>query len=286
VVLVVLMIGGLVLAVVIGLVANYATGGKDDAARSSGADVVKVLGTTSLLAGLLVAFVLSGASSSYTAARTAAKAESDTVDTMFESADYVAQPFRQRLQGAIVCYARAVSGPEWQAMSKGNGSSVPSNWTGIQPGGIRSTLIEMTPSAVGFGLVQSADVTRGNQRSERLAQAKPSVPPVLYGLMIFLLGVTLATVAYSIPRSRNGTEATALVLVTAVFAVVLFLIADFDAPFRGILKIKPTAMQSVERDDAAAFADTYGRAALPCDTNGNPAAYILKLRKTPGPATT
>jgi hypothetical protein len=28
------------------------------------------------------------------------------------------------------------------------------------------------------------------------------------------------------------------------------------------------------------------RAALPCDANGDPAAYILKLRKAPGPATT
>jgi hypothetical protein len=56
------------------------------------------------------------------------------------------------------------------AMSNGNGSSVPSDWTGIEPGGIRPTMREMTPSAVGFGLVQSADVTRGNQRCERDAQ--------------------------------------------------------------------------------------------------------------------
>jgi hypothetical protein len=285
-VLVALMVGGLVLAALIGLGLNYATGAKDDTARREGADVVRVLGTTSLLAGLLASFVLSGASSSYTAARGAAKAESDTVDTLFEAADYVKQPFRQRLQGAVVCYARAVAGPEWDAMAKGQGSPVPSNWTGIQPGGIRSTLIQMTPSATGFGLVQSADVTRGNQRSERLSQAKPSVPPVLYGLMVFLLGLTLATVAYSLPRSRNGTEITALVLVTAVFGVVLFLIADFDAPFKGVLELKPTAMGSVEQDDAADFTSLYGAHALPCDANGNPAAYILKLRKAPGPATT
>lgn len=277
-----LMIAGLAVAVVVGLALNYAAGGKD---ATEGADVVRVLGTTSLLAGLLVAFVLSGASSSYTAARAAAKQESDTVNTLFEAADYTKAPFRQRLQAAAVCYSRAVAGPEWAAMAHGNSSPVPSNWTGIQPGGIRATLIGMTPTATGFGYVQSADVTRANLRSERLAQAKPSVPNVLYALMVFLLGVTLATIAYAIPRSKNGTEILALALVTAVFGIVLFLIADFDQPFRGVLKLEPTGMRAVERDAGRDYQAVYGTAP-PCDAKGNPAPYLIRLRKGPAPATT
>src|SRR5436309_5343011 len=107
------MIGGLVLAIVVGLTLNYLAGAREDAAQKEDVDVVKVLGATSLLAGLLVAFVLAGASSSYVVARGAVKAEADTVGTLFEAADYVKEPFRRRLQGAAVCYARAVAGPEW-----------------------------------------------------------------------------------------------------------------------------------------------------------------------------
>src|ERR1044072_7416579 len=111
-----LTICGLVLAVVIGVVLRRAGASKDPGKETEGADVVRVLGSTSLIAGLLVGFVLAGASSSYTSARNAAKAEADTVDTLYESADFVKQPFRRRLQAAAVCYARAVAGPCFDAM--------------------------------------------------------------------------------------------------------------------------------------------------------------------------
>jgi cytochrome bd-type quinol oxidase subunit 2 len=230
-----LTIGGLVVAVVLGVALKYATASRHPEKQTEGADVVKVLGSTSLIAGLLVGFVLAGASSSYTSARNAAKAEADTVDTLFESAEYVKQPFRQRLQGAAVCYARAVAGPGFDAMAHGDESPVPANWTGTQPGGIRRTLINMTPAAVGFGDVRSADVTRGAQRSERLAQAQSTVPNPLYALMVVLLALSLGTLAYSIPRRNNLEELVALGLVTVIFGVVLVLIANFDRPFSGIL---------------------------------------------------
>lgn len=272
-----LTIAGLVVAVVIGVSLRYATAARASGTPAEGADVVKVLGTTSLIAGLLVGFVLSGASSSYTSARNAAKAEGDTVDTLYESAEYVKQPFRRRLQGAAVCYARAVAGPGFDAMAHGEESPVPANWTGTQPGGIRRILITMTPTAVGFGEIRSTDVTRGSQRSERLAQAQSTVPDELYALIVVLLAVALGTIAYSIPRHNNAGELVALGLVTTIFAVVLLLIANFDRPFSGILKLEPTAMTRTAKDIGADYFEAFG-AQPPCDTNGNPASWLLALR--------
>jgi hypothetical protein len=111
------------------------------------------------------------------------------------------------------------------------------------------------------------------------------VPGVLYALMIVLLAVTLATIAYSIPRAENGTEILALVLVTAVFSIVLYLIADFDAPFKGVLKLNPTGISSVERDDTAAYQSLY-HTTPPCDAKGNPAQSLVNLRTSAEPATT
>ena len=275
--LVALTVVGLVLAVLIGVGLRYATSKGSD--KAEGADVVKVLGSTSLIAGLLVGFVLAGASSSYTGARNAAKAEADTVDTLYESAEFVKPPYRQRLQGAAVCYARAVAGPGWDALAKGGESPVPANWTGTEPGGIRRTLINMTPSTTGFGEVRSADVTRGSQRSERIAQAQSTVPHPLYALMVILLAISLGTIAYSIPRRDNLQELVALGLVTLIFGTVLLLIANFDRPFSGVLKLKPTAMTRTADDIGADYVDAYNTKP-PCDADGHPAKWLLDLRKT------
>ncbi len=273
-----LTIGGLAVAVAIGVALKYVTVSRHPDKQTEGADVVKVLGSTSLIAGLLVGFVLAGASSSYTTARNAAKAEADTVDTLFESAEYVKQPFRQRLQGAAVCYARAVAGPGYDAMAHGEESPVPANWTGTEPGGIRRTLITMTPAATGFGEIRGADVTRGNQRSERLAQAQSTVPDALYALMVVLLALSLGTLAYSIPRRNNVEELAALGLVTVIFAVVLVLIANFDRPFSGVLKLKPTAMERTAADIGGDYVEAFA-IKPPCDADGNPAKWLLALRK-------
>ena len=278
--LVALTIGGLVLAALIGVGMRYATSsGQPESKQAEGADVVRVLGTTSLLAGLLVGFVLAGASSSYVSARNAAKSEADTVDTLYESAEYVKQPYRQRLQGAAVCYARAVAGPGFAAMAHGRESSVPPNWTGTQPGGIRRTLIAMTPSTVGFGDVRSADVARGVLRSERLAQAQATVPGALYALMVALLALALGSIAYSIPRRHNGAELVAVGMVTVVFGIVLLLISNFDHPFSGVLKLKPTAMTRAAQDIGADYVEAFGTQP-PCDADGHPAKWLLALRKS------
>ena len=111
--------------------------------------------------------MLAGASETYAGARDAAKSEADTVDSLYESAEYMDMPGKQTVQAAAVCYALAVVGPEWDAMAKGEGSPVPSNWTGGGPLGIRRVLITIGVDAQAFDLIQAGDQARGELRSER-----------------------------------------------------------------------------------------------------------------------
>jgi hypothetical protein len=74
---------------------------------------------------------------------------------------------------------------------------------GDRPQWLRKTFIEMTPEVQGFGLVVSADQKRGELRSERLFQAKPTVPAILSWLMLLLVGLSLGGLAYSLPRTHN-----------------------------------------------------------------------------------
>ena len=112
-------IASLTAAVVIGVFLNvrFKDKDKDDEPKKQGAAVHEILGATALLAALLIAIVLSGAGASYSAARAAASQEANALDNLYESAEYLEQPGRQAVHNAAVCYARAVMGPEWEAMA-------------------------------------------------------------------------------------------------------------------------------------------------------------------------
>lgn len=108
----------LLAAVGTGLAVNFLRPDDNRENKTEDASVLNILNATALLAGLLVAIVLSDASGSYSAARDAAKSEADTVDGIYESAEYVDLPARQAIQAALVCYARpcpARNGMKWPA---------------------------------------------------------------------------------------------------------------------------------------------------------------------------
>lgn len=259
----------LVIAVVIGLAAKLYFGRNVETDPDDQASVPDLLRATALVGGLMLAIVISGSGASYTGARTAAKTEADAVDTLYESAEYADMPFRQNLHAGAVCYARAVVGPEWKTLAKGDRSPVPNNWTSSRPGGFRATLIEMTPKAQGFSLVQSADARRGDLRAERVTQANPTVPSPIILLMAVLISLSLGGLAYSVPRSGNAAHLVATAVVTLTFVVAMFLIYNLDRPFSGVLALKPTAMQAVEKDISEEYADAY-KTELPCDETGTP----------------
>jgi hypothetical protein len=56
-----------------------------------------------------------------------------------------------------------------------------------------------------------------------------------------------------------------------IFATVLLLIANFDRPFSGVLKLEPTAMLRTAADIDADYEETYN-IKPPCTANGQPIA--------------
>jgi hypothetical protein len=227
-------------------------------------------GPAATLLALLIAFVLAGATSSYQRAKTAAQAEAATVDHIFESADYLKEPYRERLQMASVCYARAVVGPEWKSMgADGSASSVPADWTGTKNHGIRSTLMAIGPEHVLFRKLAAADDSRGEARGDRLIEATPSVPNLMLAFMVGVMAAMIVFLTVASPRmSPFHIAATVISALTLVFAISL--IYTLDRPFGGAIKIHPVQMQITEQADAAEFTQRYGATHIRCDANGNP----------------
>jgi hypothetical protein len=227
-------------------------------------------GPAATLLALLIAFVLAGATSSFQRAKTAAQSEAATVDHIFESADYLKEPQRERLQMASICYARSVIGPEWASMTKdGSASLAPDAWTGTKNHGIRGTLIALGPTDDLFRKLSAADDDRIESRSARLAEATPSVPTLMLAFMVGVMATMIVYLAVaSPPLSPFHIAATVISALTLVFAIAL--IHTLDRPFGGAIKIDPVQMQITEQADAAEFTARYGAPRIRCDANGKP----------------
>ncbi|MFI9818345.1 bestrophin-like domain [Saccharothrix variisporea] len=218
------------------------------------------------LAVLLLAFVLVVAAESYSAAEEAVRVEANVVDNFFEVAEFAPQPAARTLQGATVCYARAVLAHEWPSLEDGGGgSSKPSTWSTQ----FRAVFKEIGADNGVFETLVQADRDRSDARSQRIAQATPAIPAVLYWFMVLSLAVMVVAFAFNLPARGKRAEVVGLVVLTTLVTLSLLLIRDVDRPFGGAIGISPEAMAHTEADIAEDFADAYGQNALPCDAEGN-----------------
>ena len=106
-----------------------------------------VFGPTGTLLALFIAFVLFGAADSYSQAKSAAQTEAAVVQSFYRSADYLPDAQARPVQQAAICYARAITGPEWDLMRSGRNELSPEaqRWVGIGPQAVRTQLRELGP---------------------------------------------------------------------------------------------------------------------------------------------
>ena len=199
--------------------------------------------------------------------------EANIVDNMFEATGYLPDARLQiSLQASLVCYARAVRGPGWEAMSAGANSpaldKVPSNWTGSGPRGLRTNTMHTDDPL--FERLIDLDVARGDSRRNRLALAQPSVPGIISTFMLILVALSLILLGYFIPCHENTPHRVAVLVAAAVLVLSLALVRSLDWPFRGALKIEPTAMAITADDITEDFLEDHPESALPCNKRGEP----------------
>ncbi|MFD0205826.1 MULTISPECIES: bestrophin-like domain [Saccharothrix] len=217
------------------------------------------------LAVLLLAFVLVVAAESYSAADEAVRSEAVVVEHLFEFAEFAPEPAAQTLQGATICYTRAVLAHEWAQMEEGSGlSPVPSVWSDR----FRQVLKELGAADPLFETLVNADERRSEARMERIAQSAPAIPEILYWFMVISLAVTVVAFAFNLPSRRGGLEIATLVVLTTLFTLCLLLIQDVDRPFAGVISVSTEALHSTEDYITEGYDVRYDQETLPCDQAG------------------
>lgn len=251
-----------------GLLANHlrrrrVKGAVEDEEEASVGDLISPLET---LAVLLVAFVIVVAAESYGVAGTAAGAEAHRVDQLYEVADYAPEPEREGMQGAAVCYARAIMAYEWPAMSDGGGKAPE---VSVWSSDFRRHFKQLArKDSNTFELLVEADDERSVARQTRLSEATPAIPAVVYWFMVGSLAATVGAFAFGLPRRRRASHYVLLFVLAGLFTGSLLLIEDIDKPFSGHIRITNEAIADTAADIADDFTTDHPGRPLPCGETG------------------
>ncbi|MEV4440728.1 DUF4239 domain-containing protein [Streptomyces sp. NPDC049577] len=211
----------------------------------------------------VLAYVLVMASGSNDKAEEAVRQEAQVLDHMYKTADFAPAAPRQRLQGDIACYVRAVRSAEWPAMADGHGSPTPDAWSSD----FHTTLQGMDAKNAPFSQLISADEDRDQARQTRVAESTPAIPGPVYWLLLATLAVLVVVLGLCLPAAKSLTVTATFVVLTALLTCVLLAIRDVERPFSGVIQIKPTALTALEDNMSRDYTADY-HAQPPCTESG------------------
>jgi len=237
----------------------------EDGDRAAGAFGVLATGFSVLL-GLIVFLAFT----SYDDSRAGAEAEALQIIQQYETAQFMPVEVRARLSGELVCYARSVVEEEWPALEAGTQGDSTNPWSAALFRTLRT--IEPRSNAEQSAYDQWLDHTaaREEARRDRIHGAVGVIPGPLWFVLILIALIIFVFMLFFADRGeRAKAQAMLMGSVTAVIALMLFLIQFLDDPYRdGLGSLEPVAMER-----ALVILDEEKRVsgetdAAPCDASG------------------
>jgi len=238
-----------------------------DGDRASG-----VFGVLATGFSVLLGFLIFLAFGSYDESRSGAETEANVVAQQVETSQFLPAATAMTVTGQLVCYARSVVGPEWDALDEGTLSDSVNPW-GVA---MYQTLRAADPksyaeqSAYDRWMDQSTD--RQEARISRIHGAEGIVPSPLWVVLGVISGVIFVYMLFFADSAeRAKTQAVLMGSVTTVITLLLLLLVFFDHPHGGgVGRLQPTAMERtlrlIEAQTEAADVDVE----VPCDGRGKP----------------
>jgi Protein of unknown function (DUF4239) len=196
-----------------------------------GAAIFAVIGTTF---AVVLAFVMLEAFDNFNEARTGGEEEASAVLQLSRNADFFPQRDRRQLEGALLCYARAVADDEWPLLADGDRSPLVDRWLGQ----IRAGLLMLNPqtpreSSAFLQLLVEQDA-RLDARRVRIAQAVRAVPAPVWFILGLGGGLTVAFLLLFADRRESFlVQGAVIASISALVAASLLLIYFLDHPYSG-----------------------------------------------------
>jgi hypothetical protein len=238
-----------------------------DSQRAAGAFAV---GGT--IFAVIVGFVFLLAFQSYQNARNDSQSEALAALALFNVAEHFPQPVQGRLQGGVICYARAVINDEWPAMADERSSPLVDAWAFR----LDTTFDRFDPrgsaeSDAAQNWFEQSDALDTGRRG-RLAEASRVVPTTIWILLLLAGFAVIGFVLLFADIGERPISQVALVVAVATAVAASLLTVNFvDRPYGDHDgAITPIAMRralaTIEHEQRAV-----GRTEPHCDEVGQPA---------------
>ena len=237
-----------------------------------GAGIFAFLGTAF---AVILAFVVLAAFESFNNAKGGAEEEATTVVQLSRTVELFPLDEQAPIEGALICYARAVIDDEWPAMEDGERSPVVQTWVNR----IHNDLKQLHPhtpeqEAAFLKLLDQQD-ERTNARRERISEANRALPAPVWFFLVLGALITIGFAFFFADRRESFlVQGSLIAAITAVVVSGLLLIWFLDHPYEDRSgSIKPDEMERqlviVEREhkDAAPL----------CDEQGHPQGVALRI---------
>jgi hypothetical protein len=205
-------------------------------------DIFGVIGTGF---AVILAFVIFTAFESYQTARDDTGIESVATRQMYSLTPYFEPQSQDRLQGDLICYARAVIYQEWPTMATGDSSPLVDQWIDRLDIDMRGTPIATNKEIEVFNTWFARSAERQEGRRGRLAEAAPYVPPFVWAMLLLLFIVVIGyEILFASPARPLIPQVIGVRGVAASFLAGIFVVYFLDVPFavRGAF-VEPLRME-------------------------------------------
>ena len=237
-----------------------------DGDRASG-----VFGVLATGFSVLLGFIIFLSFTSYDQSRSGAESEATIVAQQVETAQFMPAKTASELTGELVCYARTVAGPEWNAVDSGTLGNSVNPWGAEMFHTIRA-VNPVTPteqSAYDRWMDQTSQ--REQARVDRVHGAEGIIPTPLWLVLGVISVVIFVYLLFFADRAEGAvTQGVLMGSVTVVITLLLFLLVFFDHPHgAGVGRLQPTAMvRTIDLIDTQ-FKAVGVDVTPPCDEHGN-----------------
>src|SRR3954453_992460 len=220
---------------------------------------------------VLVGFVVFLAFTSYDSARAGAEVEALTVAQQVETAQLHPTTVVDRLTGELVCYARSVTGVQWDKMEAGTLGEEVNPWASALFQTLRTVEPQTASEQSAYDVWLGQTSTRETARNDRIHGAVGVIPAPLWLVLFFSAGLIFVfMLGFADSGERKVVQALLMGSVVSVIVALLLLLRVLDHPFYpGLGGLRPVAMERAiqvieqELDVAGAKIDP------PCDGRGN-----------------
>lgn len=215
-----------------------------DGDRASG-----VFGVLATGFSVLLGFLIFLAFSSYDVSRQGAETEAMIVAQQVQTAQFLPGDSPEQLTGELMCYARSVAGPEWDALNEGTLGDAINPWGAQMFLTISDVDPETAPEQSAYDRWMDQTAEREQARLARVHGAEGIVPLPLWLVLFVISGVIFAYMLFFADRAEGAaTQGMLMGSVTAVMTLLMFLLVFFDHPHGGGLgRLEPTAMERTLR---------------------------------------